>query len=316
MNKMISIIVPVYNVQAYLDECVQSLVDQTYQNIEIILVDDGSTDGSTALCGAWKEKDSRVKVIYLDHKGVSVARNRGIEAAAGDYLYFVDSDDYIDKTLCQRVMDKFQEHDADVVAFGLRRVTETGKTWAEIPGKEGVLNREEALMALTREELRNSACSKVCKKELWDNIRFPVGRFFEDTATAHKVLLQANVVCCIPDMLYFYRKREGSTVTNMTTKSLQDLFLMQKMVYEDLLPIYPQMAENTFYNLARSAKAYVDHAIYDKSKHEILAQVKEFLQQHKAKILPTCGTELKLYYRFPKLYPIYRRLRHAMDRDK
>lgn len=314
MDKMISIIVPVYNVEEFLDECVQSVVDQTYQNIEIILVDDGSTDGSAALCDAWAEKDGRVKVIHLQHEGVSVARNRGIEAAAGDYLYFIDSDDYIDKTLCQRVMDKFRESDADIVAFGLRRVTETGQTWAEIPGKDAILNREEALLALSREELRNSACSKVCKKELWKDIRFPVGRLFEDTATAHKVLLQANTVCCIPDMLYYYRRREGSTVTTMTSRSLRDLFLMQKLVYEDLLPIYPVMAENTFSNLARSAKAYVDHAIYDKSEHEILDQVKAFLQENKAKILPWGGTEFKLYYKAPWLYPLYRRLRQKISK--
>lgn len=314
MDKVISIIVPVYNVEEFLDECVQSIVDQTYENLEIILVDDGSKDNSPALCDAWAKKDSRIKVVHKQNGGLSDARNRGIEEATGDYIYFIDSDDYLDKTMCQRVMEQFRQSNADVVCFGIRRVTETGQTWAEMPGADAKLNREEALLALSQERIRNSACSKVCKRILWDGIRFPVGRMFEDVATTYKLLLKVNTVCCIPDMFYYYRRREGSIVTTMTSRSLRDLFLMQKQVYDDLLPIYPAIAENTFFNLARSAKAYVDHAIYDKSEHEILAQVKAFLQENKAKILPWGGTEFKLYYKAPWLYPLYRRLRQKISK--
>lgn len=314
MDKVISIIVPVYNVEEFLDECVQSIVDQTYENLEIILVDDGSKDNSPALCDAWAEKDARIKVVHKQNGGLSDARNRGIEEATGDYIYFIDSDDYIDKTMCQRVMEQFRHSDADMVAFGYVRVTEAGEPLKEMPGVEANWDREGALMALSVGQLRNTVCCKVCKKSLWEDIRFPVGRMFEDVATTYKVLLKSNVICGIEDMFYYYRRREGSIVTTMTSRSLRDLFLMQKQVYDDLLPIYPVMAENTFSNLARSAKAYVDHAIYDQSEHEILDQVKAFLQENKAKILPWGGTEFKLYYKAPWLYPLYRRLRQKISK--
>ena len=105
MDGLISIIVPVHNVEAFLDECIRSMVEQTYRNIEIVLVDDGSTDNSPAICDAWAEKDSRIVVIHQPGSGVSVARNKGIEVSKGDYLYFVDSDDYIRADLCQRIME-------------------------------------------------------------------------------------------------------------------------------------------------------------------------------------------------------------------
>ena len=312
MDGLISIIVPVHNVEAFLDECIRSMVEQTYRNIEIVLVDDGSTDNSPAICDAWAEKDSRIVVIHQPGSGVSVARNKGIEVSKGDYLYFVDSDDYIRADLCRRAMEAIQDNQADVVAFGTTRVTEAGEVYETIPGQDAVMDKEAALMALSQHKLINSCWSKVYKREIWQELRFPEGRLFEDVATAYKVLLQADRVCCIPDALYCYRKREGSIVAAVSARSLRDLFLMLKQMYDDLLPIYPVMAENMFNEVVRSAKAYADHAIdYKGEQHEILDQVTAFLQENKTQILETCGTELKLYYHCPGLYRIYRRVRRA-----
>ena len=123
-SELISIIVPVYRVEPYLDRCVQSIVDQTYQNLEIILVDDGSPDNCPAMCDAWAAKDSRVKVIHKENGGLSDARNAGLAAAAGEYIGFVDSDDWISPDMYRLLYENMAEHGSDVSACGVEMVWE------------------------------------------------------------------------------------------------------------------------------------------------------------------------------------------------
>lgn len=313
MDGLISIIVPVHNVEAFLDECIRSMVEQTYRNIEIVLVDDGSTDNSPAICDAWAEKDSRIVVIHQPGSGVSVARNKGIEVSKGDYLYFVDSDDYIRADLCQRIMEAFEDPEIDLVAFGMIRVSEKGELGKEIPSIDAKLDREGALMALARNDITNSVSSKVYKRKLWENVKFCVGRRFEDVDTAYRILLQVDCIRCLPDMFYYYRKREGSFIEALNLSGMHDLFEMQKIRHDIIVAKYPKVAQTMFTDLVRSAKAYADHAIdYKGEQHAILDQVTAFLQENKTQILETCGTELKLYYHCPGLYRIYRRVRRAM----
>ena len=126
-NDLVTVVVPVYNVEKYLDRCVNSIVNQTYRNLEIILVDDGSPDNCPAMCDEWAKKDSRIRVIHKQNEGQGVARNVGIENATGDYIYFMDSDDYIDLTTIEKACDLAKQHNADVVCFGLLCVNSSGE---------------------------------------------------------------------------------------------------------------------------------------------------------------------------------------------
>ena len=149
---LISVIVPVYKVEAYLDRCVQSIVDQTYRNLEIILVDDGSPDNCPAMCDAWAEKDSRIRVIHKENGGLSDARNAGMAVTAGEFVGFVDSDDSIAPEMYQMLLERMNADGSDIAACGVEMVFEDGSP-ARLLTKSGncILNRDAAMEAVIRE---------------------------------------------------------------------------------------------------------------------------------------------------------------------
>lgn len=306
MNPLISIVVPVYNVELYLDECLDSIVEQTYQNIEIIIVDDGSSDNSSTLCDQWALKDARIRVIHQPNSGLSEARNRGIEIASGQYIYFVDSDDRIDKFLCQRIIDIFQKDCADIVVFGLSRITASNETISSEPGKEMCLNKEGALKALYSGEIKDYAWNKVYKRAVWKDVRFPTGRAYEDIGTMYKVFLNADTICCIPDVLYFYRKRAGSIIATMSTNTLRDLFQMRKQSYTEMMTIYPRIAHLRFESVALCAKACLDRALWDNFDPKSLDEAISFLKQNKEEVQKMKNWELQLYCYSPGIYRLFR----------
>ena len=126
MSQKVSIVIPIYNVEKYLDRCIKSVVNQTYSNLEIILVDDGSTDSSGSLCDLWAKNDKRIYVIHKQNAGLGMARNSGLELSTGEYIFFLDSDDYVDVTLVEKCLKKANEYDADVVIYGRTNVDEDG----------------------------------------------------------------------------------------------------------------------------------------------------------------------------------------------
>lgn len=181
MDELVSVIVPVYGTEAYLDRCVASITNQTYRNLEIILVDDGSTDHCPEMCDSWADVDGRIKVIHKINGGLSSARNVGIDSANGDYLYFLDSDDWIVPDLVERVMELFLIHKPDIVTFDCNRINEKGEIYATTENiKEGMLSKEEAVTELLKGNINNYAWNKMYKKEVFFNVRFPEGRAWED----------------------------------------------------------------------------------------------------------------------------------------
>ena len=312
MNEMISIILPVYNVEPYLDECIQSVLGQTYENIEIILIDDGSEDNCPAICDSWAEKDRRVRVIHQNNQGLSIARNVGIDVARGDYLCFVDSDDYIDKTLCEKVMDAFSKSRVDIVAFNFYQIDDSGMvSIPEHKQPKGILSSAQTLEEIIYENLRVHAWSKVYKRELFSEVRFPAGHNFEDVGTVYKLVLKSEKVCVLEDRLYFYRQRRGSIMNAFSDKSMIDLYLMKKQRSEDLKPIYPELAEYDLMRVALCAKSVFDRSLWRNIDSSVLLNVNDFLVENKQSVLRRIGNaEWKLFYRFPKIYTCYRLLRH------
>ena len=209
---LISVIVPVYKVEAYLDRCVQSIVKQTYQNLEIILVDDGSPDNCPAMCDAWVEKDTRIKVIHKENGGLSDARNAGMAIATGVYMGFVDSDDYIASNMYQLLYEHIISGDCDIAACGVEMVWEDGMPSRRLT-KAGscMLDREAAMEACIRESwLKQPVWYKLYKTALIKDIPFPVGKYHEDVFWTWQAVARAGGVSVFDTPCYYYTQRSGS----------------------------------------------------------------------------------------------------------
>lgn len=235
MDKKISIIVPIYNTEKYLKRCLKSLIKQEYKNLEIILVNDGSTDDSLNICYEYKCKDKRIIVIDKKHTGVADSRNLGLEKANGDYIGFVDSDDYIDKEMFKNLMMGIENYNADICMCDLK---ETKSKYSEnVPMKiEYVkMSKKKALEELLYDKnIGNYMTVKLFKRTLFENIRFPVGRLYEDISVAYKLFNKANKIVYIPIPMYHYYQREESIVNNITRHSIQEYLKAIFERYNDL----------------------------------------------------------------------------------
>jgi len=208
---MISVIVPVYNVEKYLDKCMESLVGQTYKDFEIIVIDDGSTDGSAILCDKWAEKDKRVKVFHQENKGLSVVRNRGLELAVGEYITWVDSDDYVDKCYLEKLSEVYKSTGADMVMCSFYTETDglveyTGKKWFQAEETD----RQTFLERLYVNGMYSVVWNKFLPREAYQGVQFPVGRVFEDSSVMLSLAKKCNKIVVIEEPLYFYRRHKAS----------------------------------------------------------------------------------------------------------
>lgn len=251
-NIVISVIIPVYNVEKYLDDCINSITGQTHTNLEIILVDDGSTDASGSLCDRWAAADKRVTVYHKANGGLSDARNYGIDRAHGTYLGFVDSDDRIDKTMYASLLEAALSFDAEVAVCRIKRCEST-RDYAtrefSYPASPVVFTGETATRELFQMKMDESSCNKLFKATLFDNVRYPKGKTNEDFAVLYKLLLQANRVVYRQEMLYHYIRREGSITTQgFSQKQFDKYFNCLEMV---------QFIEDTKKNLSADAKQYL-----------------------------------------------------------
>ena len=208
----VSIIVPVYKVERYLDKCISSIVNQTYTNLEIILVDDGSPDQCPQMCDAWAEKDTRIRVIHKENGGLSDARNAGMAVATGEYIAFVDSDDWIAPDLYTHLYRRLTEDHSDISACGVQLVWEDG-TSPRILTCMGnhVLSKEEAMQAIIEESwLKQPVWYKLYKTNLIKDILFPVGKYHEDVFWSYQAVDKANKVSVSDYIGYYYLQRNDS----------------------------------------------------------------------------------------------------------
>lgn len=209
---LISVIVPVYKVEPYLDKCISSIVNQTYKNLEIILVDDGSPDNCPAMCDAWAEKDSRIRVIHKTNGGLSDARNAGMAVATGELMAFVDSDDWIAPDMYEHLYRRLAEDNSDISACGVQMIWED-KTPSRALTREGscVLNQEEAMQAIIEESwLKQPVWYKLYKTALVRDILFPKGKYHEDVFWSYQAVGRAQRVSVLDHIGYYYLQRGGS----------------------------------------------------------------------------------------------------------
>lgn len=210
----ISIIVPVHNTEKYLRKCVASIQAQTYKNIEIILVENASTDNSLALCHELAKEDDRIKVMHLEIGDPSYARNEGIKAATGDFLGFIDSDDTIDSEMYEQMLNLIIKEELDIVFcdFVKKYDYRSDRYVFENSGKVIVASAQEILKLNFKDKITQSQCTLLSRKKLFDEISFPENRYYEDTATTWKLLLKAKKAGHIARPFYHYYRHSGSIV--------------------------------------------------------------------------------------------------------
>lgn len=216
-KELISFVVPVYNVEDYLADCLESLLSQTYPSYEVVIIDDASTDGSYAIAAAYADEHPCVRIVSHDkNRGLAAARNTGIDAARGEYIAFVDSDDYVSPNYLNELYSNAIANNVDISVCGRYLVFETLEGTELLRDAQNAfscrrLNNLEGLRALNSyQSFDMSMCSKLIKRELFDEIEFPEGKLCEDYFTCHQIVFQATGLYYDPSPLYFYRQRPGS----------------------------------------------------------------------------------------------------------
>ena len=227
---MISVIVPVYNVEPYLRKCLESVLNQTYRDLEILIIDDGSTDNSGQICDEYK-KDERVRVLHTENRGLSAARNLGLDEANGDWIGFVDSDDWIEPDMYEVLLRKAEETGADVVECGC--YIDYATTSDEHPAIQRMVSNIEAVEALIKNEVRTQVWNKIWRSHLFTDICFPEGHSFEDVATTYKLVGNATVTG-VAENPYHWMQRISSISQSHDQQNLIDYWLAHKQRYEDL----------------------------------------------------------------------------------
>lgn len=227
MKKLVSVIVPIYNVESYLRECVESIRRQTYHNLEIILINDGSTDSSLDICMEYKRKDNRIQVINKVNGGLSSARNKGIECAKGDYYLFVDSDDFISDKMVEVMIHKAQENNADIVCCNYDFYDDYSNFIKEHPiniNSDEIYSSKQAQDRLLYNGFfRCYAWNKLYKAQLFKKIRYPIGKLYEDIYTTYSLFEVSDRIVFITDSLYHYRFRTGSITRNTFDERLYQI---------------------------------------------------------------------------------------------
>lgn len=246
---LITVIVPVYKVEHYLRQCIESVAGQTHSHLEIFLINDGSPDGSAAICEEYAQLDPRVRVIHQQNQGLSAARNTGLDAATGVYIAFVDSDDWLEPDMLESLLDGLLWHGADIAGCTPIPEVEDG-TAIQFPSLSVdasalLLDREEALEELLRDQrLRNFSWSYLYRADLFRGVRFPAGKRFEDVHTTYQLFMKASTIVALPIAKYHYRIRAGSITQAGGLGLLVDRYDAIRARQEVLGGRYPRLMHN------------------------------------------------------------------------
>ena len=295
MTDLISVIVPIYKVEAYLDECIRSIVKQTYPFLDIILVDDGSPDRCGEMCDAWAAKDSRVKVIHKPNGGLSDARNAGLRIAVGDYIAFVDSDDWIEPQMYEKMLAAMKAEQADICACRIAECHPERRSEWGCP-KNQVTDPEQTLAMLYNEaSYPVAAWNKLYRRELWETLRFPVGKICEDAFTTYLLIHKAKRIVQLSEAFYNYRIRPESIMTSRFSIKRMDEEEVWRVNYEFMREHYPRIYPAAFGFYLEKVNVLI-HCIPRDSREEFAEQycyLKKILSKNLLYILLRCHLGLK-----------------------
>ena len=290
-NILISVVVPIYNVEKYLDRCIESILNQTYVNLEILLINDGSTDNSPAICNKYKNSDTRIKVIHKENGGLSDARNTGIRVSRGDYITFIDSDDNVEVDMIEYLLSLIKKYNTKMSVCSHNVVFKEGKIIKSLGNdkKEEVLSAKDCIKKmLYHKDIDTSAWAKLYHISLFKNIRYPKGKLFEDIGTTYRFFLESKFVACGYRSKYNYYVRENSIVTqNFSIKKL-DLLEMTDQMGNDVLKIFPDLKKAVLrrrvYARFSTLNQMLEITDYKEEKKEIIL----FIKSNGYKILLDC----------------------------
>lgn len=279
-----SVIIPVYNIESYLEKCVGSILSQTERDFELLLVDDGSTDGSGALCDALAKRDPRIRVIHQENGGPGAARNTGVKAACGKWLLQVDGDDWLDPGLLEHVVTAGEREDADLVMFGMRLIDEQGReigTFTENVEKDKPLSlREHKELLLTSPATAN----KLYRRELFDRAEaeYVTGMWYEDARLSPKLMAVSRTMVFLDELGYNYFQRTGSTMRNRNLDrngeilaAMDDIlgWFRERGLYEEY---EEELCFLTFSHLYQAAV----RVVREDWKHPLLPRLHQYLREH------------------------------------
>ncbi len=241
-HDLITVIIPVYNVEKYLARCVDSIRKQTYSHLEILLVDDGSTDSSGALCDTLAAEDERIRVIHQENGGVSKARNTGIANAKGKYLAFMDSDDYAELDIISYLYGLVQKFHCPMALCGYTVVTH-GKEFKRGDGSEFTLSAHDAIESTLyhRDPINISFWGKLFERRLFQGVKCPEGKLFEDVGTLYKLYMASETIACGLQSKYYYFIRENSITTGSFSPAKLDMLEMTDQMGRDVCKAYPDL---------------------------------------------------------------------------
>lgn len=289
-SPLVSIIVPVYNVERYIHRAIDSIISQSYKNLEIILVDDGSLDNCPHICDEYALKDNRIKVIHKKNGGLSDARNVGIDIINGEYITFVDSDDYIATNAIERLIQEIRVQNTDALCCSYYLIDSNGEIYdcRKCEKNFKYTGTDAAKLLINDLFPYNFAWAKLYKKKLFEGIRFPVGRLYEDIATIYKVISKADSVYCMTDCLYYYeRGREGNITSELNTNKAawsyycgclncneQITFCRERSKFNDMLPIiYKRL--HSWSKLCIESAIHLGKKGYNKYCHKVKSVLRE-----------------------------------------
>lgn len=292
MDELISVIVPIYNTEKYLVECVESIRKQTYSNIEIILVDDGSTDASIEICDEFAEKDSRVRVFHKENEGVAVARNFGIQQSNGQYVVIVDSDDVAVDKMIEVLYTQIKENDADIAVGNYYIDDESDGNFyyyiteadycVEVLSPQELIDRQAGAWKWNSTAFMLTTF-KLYKKVLFDDVSFTHGRRFDDEASTHRLFLRSKKTVFVNDNVYLYRRRSGSIMrTEFDLSWARDLVEVFSKKISDLVlaGVDVSVMRIRFVNLLKDYKQTLeDHQLTDTEEYkDICFRLKLFFE--------------------------------------
>lgn len=328
-SMLISVIVPVYNAEKFLKETIESVLAQTYRELELILVDDGSTDNSGNICDEYARIDERIKVIHQVNKGISAARNVGLDIMNGEACFFLDSDDAMLPDLLQKTADLMMANDVDIVAFSYtnflipddRELLKEKELKHSIPVcEEGVYTRQEVMDLQYREMLPTVVTNKLYKKKIWEKLRFKEGRVYEDTDIIFSVLGKINRMFITNDILLVRRLREGSVTKVFTYKNLRDKVMAYRHYYQFIIRhkkdyFSPELADQAvkkwYETLMSELYFYAVKEMDDKKKaiallNKEIHNVEKLIELKKAGVRIRAAAFIHSYVPLPVAVAIYR----------
>ena len=284
-DPLISVIIPVYNVEKYVQKCLDSVTNQSYHNLEIILVDDGSTDSSGKICDTYAKKDERITVIHQKNQGLSEARNNGMKVAHGKYTTFIDSDDYIHQEMIMFLYKTLKQYQADIATCTATFVYENGACKAP---KEDLMievhtSKEALELMLYQTKINNSAWGKLYKTSLLDNITYPRQQHYEDVGTTYKILRKATQVVITNAPYYFYLQRTNSIARQFNKKTF-DIIKQVHLLQKDLMKTHPGL-ENAINSRVLNADFFVIRQLKKKEYKKEYFALRQEIKQLRGKVL-------------------------------